>query len=209
VGQPKGLDFTAAMRRLCGDMAVRLPDLNHVVIDRVTFRVCQTRKPVAYGMHASLTPLRFAGGERYSRRRNRLWTIAPLFDAAGRELLYLLSFYLPRFCDQSLEEKLSTVMHELWHISPAFDGDLRRMPGRCYAHGSSEAEFHNRARQAARQWLSLAPPPELYAFLDCDFRQLCQRYGGVYGARISTPKLVPAPPNLPEPRSISSTANTR
>ena len=42
-----------------------------------------------------------------------------------------MSFYLPRFCDQSLDEKLSTVMHELWHISPAFDGDIRRLPGRC------------------------------------------------------------------------------
>jgi predicted metallopeptidase len=209
VGQSKGLDFTAAMRRLCGAMAERLPDLNHVAIDRVAFRVCQTRKPVSHGMYASLTPLRFAGGERVTQRRNRLWTIAPLFDAAGREFLYLLSFYLPRFCDQSLDEKLSTVMHELWHIGPAFDGDLRRLPGRCYAHGSSEAEFHNAARAAARRWLSLSPSPELYAFLDGDFRQLCQRHGGVYGARIRTPKLVPAPPNLPELRSIHLGANPR
>lgn len=207
MGQNKGLDFTAAMRRLCGDMAERLPDLHHVAIDRVTFRVCQTRKAVSYGMHASLTPLRFAGGERFTQRRNRTWTIAPLFDSTGREFLYLLSFYLPRFCDQSLDEKLSTVMHELWHISTAFDGDLRRMPGRCYAHGSSEAEFHNTARDAARRWLALAPPPELFAFLDCDFRQLCQRHGGVYGARIRTPKLIPASPNLPELRSAHAGSN--
>ena len=80
---------------------------------------------------------------------------------------------------------------------------------RCYAHGSSEAEFHNTARDAARRWLSLSPSPELYAFLDCDFRQLCQRHGGVYGARIRTPKLVPVPPNLPELRSIQVGSNPR
>lgn len=196
MGQSRGLDFSACMRRLCGDIAARLPDLNHVVMDRVAIRVCQTRKPVQHGIYASLTPLRFAGGERVLHRRNRLWTIPPLFDSTGRELLYLLSFYLPRFCDQPLEEKLSTVVHELWHIGTDFDGDLRRLPGRCYAHGLSEAEFHNQMRASAQQWLAQSPPPELYAFLDGDFRQLCQRHGGVFGARIATPKLVPAPADL-------------
>ncbi len=203
MGRANGLDFTAAMRRLCGDIAARISDLNHVAIDRVAFRVCQTRKAVPHGVFASLTPLRFAGGERVTRRRNRLWTIRPLLDSSGQELLYLLSFYLPRFCDQTLEEKLSTVVHELWHIGPAFDGDLRRLPGRFYAHGSSEAEFHDQMRAAARQWLSLSPPPELYAFLECDFRQLCQRHGGVFGARIPTPKLVLASADLPAQRSAN------
>ncbi|HEY2840471.1 MAG TPA: hypothetical protein VGJ26_15045 [Pirellulales bacterium] len=205
----QGLDFTAAMRRLCGDMALRLSELNHVSIDRVALRVCQTRRPVASGMHASLIPMRFAGGERFSRRRNRLWAVSPLYDSSGREYLYLMSFYLPRFCDQPLDEKLSTVAHELWHISPAFDGDLRRLPGRCYAHGSSEAEFHNHARAVARQWLALSPPPELYSFLDGNFSQLCQRHGRVYGAKIRTPKLIPSPPNLPEPLSASDRSNPR
>ena len=31
------------------------------------------------------------------------------------------------FLDQTFEEKLVTVFHELYHISPAFDGDLRRL----------------------------------------------------------------------------------
>ena len=67
-------------------------------------------------------------------------------------MLYLLSFYLPRFCDQPCPEKLATIVHELWHIGPRFDGDLRRLAGRCYAHGHSEAVFHREMQDFARRW---------------------------------------------------------
>ena len=129
--RPEGLDFTLHMRRLCAEIAGRLPDFAHLDPQRIATRICQTRKRVSHGIHATLTPLRFAGGGRTVERRGRTWTIEPLFDDSGRELLYLLSFYLPRFCNQPFEDKLATVFHELWHISPEFDGDLRRLPGRC------------------------------------------------------------------------------
>ena len=110
-------------------------------------------------------------------------------------MLYLLSFYLPRFLDYPFEEKLATVCHELWHIGPAFDGDLRRHAGRCYAHGHSTREYHEGMRQLAAAWLDRNPPVELYDFLRCDFRQLRQRFGAVYGTRIATPKLIALPVN--------------
>ena len=75
------------------------------------------------------------------RRRTGGYTIQRLFDSKGQEFLYILTFYLPRFMDLSFREKLITVFHELWHISPQFDGDLRRHPGRCYAHTSSQKEY--------------------------------------------------------------------
>ena len=80
-------------------------------------------------------------------------------------MLYLLSFYLPRFLNHSFEEKLTTVIHELWHISPSFNGDLRRLPGRCYAHGSSEREYHKQMEALAAKWLSLDPPADVHRFL--------------------------------------------
>ncbi len=188
----RGFDFTAHMRLLCQDVAARLPELNHIAMDHVALRVCQARKAVAHGIQASLTPLRFAGGERTARRGKRWWTIPPMFDSSGQEMLYLLSFYLPRFCNQSPPQKLATVIHELWHIGPRFDGDIRRLPGRCYAHGSREAEFHREMDKAAQRWLALSPPRELYDFLSHDFRQLALRSGPVFGTKMRTPRLVPA-----------------
>ena len=158
-------------------MAARLPALRHIDIDRVALRVCQTRNRAHYGVHASLTPLRFEAGSRTTIRRGRTWAIRPICDETGREMLYLLSFYLPRFCNQPLAEKLATIVHELWHIGPKFDGDLRRFPGRFFAHGRSEAEFHRASSEQARQWLASSPPRELYSFLECDFHGLCQRFG--------------------------------
>lgn len=189
-GRRPGFDFTGQMRALCVDLSARLPELGYIDMERVAIRFCQTRKAVRHGMQASLTPLRFAGGRRTEVRRGRTWSIEPLYDDAGREMLYLLSFYLPRFFDQPFEEKLATVVHELWHMGPEFDGDLRRFEGRCYAHGASEASYHDAMHQLAAAWLALDPPQGLHQFLRLGFRELKRAHGTIWGRRIRTPRLV-------------------
>jgi predicted metallopeptidase len=186
----RGFNFTLAMRQLCADMAARLSALRHVQMERVAVGFCQTRRNVSHGMQASLTPLRFARGATSEERRRGKYACPRLVRTDGVEYLYLLNFYLPRFQNQPFEEKLTTVAHELWHIGPNFDGDLRRHPGRCYAHGSSQQAFDAHAAGLAREWLRLDPPPACYEFLRANFRQLFLRYDGVFGERFATPKLV-------------------
>lgn len=185
-----GFNFTLHMRQLCAELTSRLPEFAHVEIDRVAIRFCQARKSVRHGLQASLTPLRFEAGQLSGQRRGRTWTVERLFDASGREMLYLLSFYLPRFQERSFEDKLSTVVHELWHISPQFDGDLRRHPGRCYAHSHSQKEYDAHVGALAARWLALDPPAASYEFLQMNFRQLESRHGRVYGQKIRTPRLI-------------------
>lgn len=185
-----GFHFTRAVRAVAVDMAVRLPELSHVDMSRVAVGFCQARKRVAHGLQASLTPLRFEGGATITVERGRRYTCQRILDAHRREYLYLLNFYVPRFLDHSLGEKLTTVVHELWHISPAFDGDVRRHAGRCYVHGRSQREFDRTAARLAATWLADNPPPALYSFLRLNFRQLQQRYGEVIGERYATPKLI-------------------
>ena len=187
-----GFDFTLHMRRLCADLCARLPEFAHVDMTRVAIRFCQARKAVRHGLQATLTPLRFADGALTTHRGGRYWRVERLYDASGREMLYLLSFYLPRFQERSFEEKLATVVHELWHIGPRFDGDLRRHEGRCWAHGHSQAKYNAEARQLALKWLSLAPPPQMHQFLRLRFSELAQRHGRVFGQKIPTPKLIRA-----------------
>src|SRR4029453_13473942 len=95
-------------------------------LERVATGIRGARHRQPHGLYATLTPLRFADGATIDVRRGRRWRIEPIVDATGREYLYLLSFYLPRFLDLPLEGKLATIVHELWHIGPRFDGDLRR-----------------------------------------------------------------------------------
>jgi predicted metallopeptidase len=189
----RGLDFTGAMQRLCVDMAVRLPELAHVDMARVAVSFCQTRSSTRQGVFASLTPLRFPGGHSQTVRRGRRLTIQRVVDAAGREMLYLLSFYLPRFLDLPYREKLSTVLHELWHIGPSFDGDLRRFSGRCYAHGGSRKRYDADVESLTQRWLDAEPPNALHALLRHDFRQILADHGGIHGRRYARPRLVPVP----------------
>ncbi|MBX3431871.1 MAG: hypothetical protein KF847_00860 [Pirellulales bacterium] len=187
-----GFDFTAAMRNLCADMVRRLPELGHVEIERVAVGIVQTRRAVAYGMYAALTPLRFEGGRTESVVRGRRYRVQSLRDARGRDYLYLLTFYLPRFQNTTLEEKLSTVLHELWHIGPNFDGDLRRHEGRCFAHGRSRKDYDAEMDRLAQRWLAEDPSPALYEFLDRNFDELQAEFGFVAGDRWPAPKLIPA-----------------
>ncbi len=186
-----GFDFTAAMRHLCQDMASRLPELGHIDLSRVAFSFSQARKRVSHGLHASLTPMRFAGGAQQSVIRGRRYRVSTLAGPAGHEMLYILSFYLPRFMDTTLEEKLSTTLHELWHIGPQFDGDLRRHEGRCYAHGGSQREYDLQMEQLSQRWLAEDPPLHVYEFLQLSFDELVAEHGKVHGTRVRTPKLIP------------------
>jgi hypothetical protein len=188
----KGFDFTAAIRTVCVDMARRVPELSHIDMERVAVGVCQTRNRGLQGVFATLTPLRFEGGRLDKTVRGRAHRIQPLIDPRGLEFLYLLNFYLPRFLNLPLEEKLSTITHELWHIGPGFDGDLRRHPGRCYAHGHSQRKYDAQMDRLTQQWLALDPPHHLYEFLELTFDELADEHGGIRGDRWPVPKIVPA-----------------
>ncbi len=185
----QGFNFTEAMRCLCQDMTRRLPELRHIDLTRVAISLCQTRKNVSHGIYASLTPLRFEAGAKTTLRHGRRYGVQAVVDTIGREYLYILSFYLPRFMNTSWEEKLSTIVHELWHISPAFDGDLRRHAGRCYAHGPSQQAYDAQMDRLAQTWLSLDPPSSLYDFLLSDWGELLAEHGKINGAHWPNPRL--------------------
>lgn len=188
---PEGFDYSIHMRNLCADLVQRVSELRHIDLQRVAVCFAQARKPVSHGLQATLTPMRFERGSLTTKRGGRRYSVQRLFDSEGRELLYILTFYLPRFQDQPFDEKLSTVIHELWHISPNFEGDLRRHAGRCYVHGRSQEAYDANADRLAKKWLSLGPPLKAYAFLKLSFRELTDQYGRVYGQKVATPKLIP------------------
>jgi hypothetical protein len=194
IGPRAAFDVTARVHELCGAVCERLPELAHVEMSRVAVRACQTRRAGLVGVQAAMTPLRFRDGAETTVRRGRAYRIHPCpADAAGRPCLYLLSLYVPRFLDLPAAEKLAVVVHELFHVSPAFDGDLRRFgPGRQRYHGQSCERYHDDMRRLARRLPELLPPHEPHAWLEGDFAELRRRYGRVTGVRLPTPRLVRA-----------------
>ncbi len=187
----QAFDLTLHLRLLCEDMVQRLHELSHIRLSRVAITFAQARRATSYGIFASLTPLRFRGGERTTLRRGRPHTIERVHDRDGQEMLYILTVYLPRFQNLEFREKLITVLHELWHISPHFDGDIRRHEGRYHAHTHSQAEYDREMGRLADRWLAANPPESLYAFLRHDFRRLLDHHGRVVGIRLRRPRLLP------------------
>ena len=109
----------------------------------------------------------------------------------GREMLDVLTFCLPRFLDQPFEEKLVTVFHELYHMSPEFNGDLRRHPGRYAVHSRSKERYDCAMAELVKGYLEEHPDPEQFAFLWAGYRELWERHGGIVGAVVPRPKLLP------------------
>ncbi|HXD89004.1 MAG TPA: hypothetical protein VN641_21110 [Urbifossiella sp.] len=184
------LDFGAAMARLCADIALHCPALRHVRTERVLVAFTPARNRNRFGLQARITPLRFADGGLLRRYRRREYQVQRFF-VDGVEMLYVLAFCLPRFLDQSFDEKLSTIFHELFHMSPAFDGGLRRLDDRCALHSRSKARYEAHVKSLARAYLADQKRPELLAFLRFNYRELWVRHGGIRAALVPRPKLLP------------------
>jgi hypothetical protein len=143
-------------------------------------------------LQARVTPLRFHEGRLQRQRRGISYQVQRYF-VGDQEMLYVLTFCLPRFLDQSFDDKFITLFHELYHIGPAFDGDLRRHQGRYAIHSHSKRGYDEYMAALARSYLADGAAPELHAFLRLNFAQLQQRHRHVVGAVVPRPKLIPIP----------------
>jgi hypothetical protein len=183
-------DFCGHMRRLCADVVGRTELLRHIDVSRVLLAVTQARNGRSHGLQARVTPLRCHGGALTRQRRGVTFQVQRYFHDA-HEFLYVVHFCLPRFLDQDFNEKFITLFEELYHISPAFDGDLRRHTGRYAIHAEGRRGYDPYMIKLARAYLASKPDPRLYSFLRFNFAQLCQVYGGVTGIVVPRPKVIP------------------
>ena len=130
-----------------------------------------------------------------TRRSEWFVTKTPEVRVGATRIKYLISFVLPRFCEQTLERswkaelygraepwvaKLDTIIHELYHIDPAAAG-LRQF---AHADGTRDTrthapEFYEDVARMTRDYIASTPDPRLYEFLRHDFAGLQGRYGGV------------------------------
>ena len=130
-------------------------------------------------------------------------TKSPVVTMGTRAVKYLISFTLPRFCDQSLDRsrkerfyrrssdswiaKLDTVVHELYHIDPDQCGIRRidRGDGTFSAHCHGPRFFEQVAGMVS-EYLDTRPDPRAYDFLRLDFDELQSKHGGVVGTSFRT-----------------------
>jgi hypothetical protein len=131
-----------------------------------------------------------------TRRSEWFVTKSPEVRVGDTRIKYLISFALPRFCNQRLDRsrkaelypartepwvaKLDTIVHELYHIDPEETG-LRPVTRADGSHSprSHGPLFYETVAEMVQQYLASKPDPSLSAFLRDDFSTLGTRYGGV------------------------------
>lgn len=156
--------------------------LGHIDLERVVLAAAACRSRSRRGTYASIMSLRYPDGRAPKHRSGRLYKW-PTVKKNGRNALYLIKFYLPRFHNLTVEEKVSTILHELFHIHPRFNGEFRCFDGRNWAHGGSEAGFEKLYEPLKRDILKRSDPFR-EVFLGCRFPTLLKRFGDIYADRV-------------------------
>ena len=97
---------TLLCRRVVADMVRTLPELSHIRASRILFVAGEARR----GSRATIRPLGEKGRAHVSLK--------------GRRALYCITLRPKFFRASTPEQRVSTLLHELLHISPRFDGTL-------------------------------------------------------------------------------------
>ena len=134
------------------DLAVRLPEFAHLVPAKVLVVAGEARR----GSRGSVKPLAFARG----KSRDRSGARKPVVRVDGRRMLYCVTLRPLFFRDSRPDQRLETLLHELYHVSPAFDGTLD--PAR--RHARMGGTFSRRFRPVVRRYLRRCPPEVLAPF---------------------------------------------
>jgi predicted metallopeptidase len=136
-------NLTLAVKRLVRDLAVRVPELGHVRASRVLVVAGEARR-------SSRATIRPAHGAAPRTARAR-----PVIRVKGRRMLYVITLRPLWFLESSPEERIATIVHELYHASNRFDGTLHR--GRRHAR-LPRARYNRKVRALLRRYLAEAPP---------------------------------------------------
>jgi hypothetical protein len=208
------LNYTESLRLLIEDIIRRVPDLGHIDPARllVFARHGRTGADGPIATCHSLTLPESEPGYYYwedaqtgLKTRRSHWFVMKSPDVVvnGRPVAYMLSFSLPRFCDQSLQDyprkralysgepdwiaKLDTVVHELYHVDPAGVGLREHPDSRGMSFRYHSPTFFEDVRRLVGAYLATDPDPALSDFLRANFEELQTRHGVIVATAFRGP----------------------
>lgn len=186
----RGYSLTDDIALLVHLLSKRVDALSHLRPGQILHGISQARARTVHGVYAQCHGLRFRHGAISQPTRDGNAWVWPEIRVRGQTVLYYITYFLPRFLDQSPTEKLHTLLHELYHISPRFDGDLRRFAGRNEFHGNNYDRIIDGLVEEAQPHVNA----EQFEFLRCGFDELAARHGAVTGNKLVRfkPRLLPA-----------------
>lgn len=145
-------DFTATLQLLIADIAARMPEFAHVRAERIVVVAGEARR----ASRGTIKPLTFRGGRSIDVSGKR----KPIVRIAKKRMLYCITLRPLFFRASTPHTRIGTLLHELFHISPEFDGTLHQ--GR--RHFEAGPRFDKNLRPLVKRYLAACPPELLRAF---------------------------------------------
>jgi len=143
-------NFNQLVRALIRDIARHMPEFGHIKASRILVVAGEARR----ASRGTVKPLKVRPGDRRAKA---------VVTVNGRRMLYCITLRPLFFRSSSAKGRIGTLLHELYHISPRFDGTLdehRR-------HEAMGKGFGAKLRPLVRRYLRQCPP-ELWAAMAFD-----------------------------------------
>jgi hypothetical protein len=140
-------NFNQAVKALIRDVATQMPEFSHIKASRILVVAGEARR----ASRGTIKPLMT-----HPAAPNR----KPIVKIRGRRMLYCVTLRPLFFRSSTVQARIGTLLHELFHISPQFDGTLdeeRR-------HETFGRGFGAELRPLIRRYLRLCPPELAAAF---------------------------------------------
>ncbi|MBI3181904.1 MAG: hypothetical protein HYZ28_07145 [Myxococcales bacterium] len=143
-------NFNQAVKALVKHVAATMAEFSHIRPGRILVVAGEARR----SSRGTVKPLTFEG----ARSRDKAGRVKPTIRLRGRRMLYCVTLRPLFFRASTPQARIATLLHELFHISPRFDGTLSG----ARRHARLGGGFAHRLRPLVRRYLKRCPP-ELWA----------------------------------------------
>lgn len=126
---------------LTHDIIKAVPEFSHIDNSRILFSLKNSPKNSDNDYYAEVKCLSNNSYDFVSDGRITKHYYSDCLLKNGIPAFYLIEYTVPSFIDLTLREKICTIMHELYHISPLFNGELRLFNGKNCLHGPCPEKF--------------------------------------------------------------------
>ena len=182
------LDLSQFLKELIYIISSRYQSFSHIQTDNILVTMATNRKNSRRSMtFGKCVPLKFEEGRSTKTYRGRKIAI-PTVIIDEINILYLIVFYKPKFFDLPLEQKIKVIFHELYHVSPQFNGDIRRFGKRKAAHGASREKYDSLFQEEMNDFIHFIKQTKYAKILNLNYKQIHKKFGSVKYLRMKIPK---------------------
>ena len=185
----ESINITDVLNLIIHEMIKMTDEFKHFDINRILVCCGSNQSNARGGLYGKLVPLRFENGSEIIKHRGHYYTI-PRLTLNDVEILYIIYLYIPKFMDLSAEKKVDVMFHELYHISPDFNGDIRRMGKVKKAHGHSRKSFDEKYKEYAEAFYLKIKDTSFHRFLEMNTKELTNEFPKISYRRMKVPKPV-------------------